>query len=201
MATVGSALAKWDPLAVVGVTIGAVAVQYGVFSYLLPGWIRAKLVAHQRPIKFQDLFKGGEVAAGPVALQQVLTFGFRLNPDLLKSLGQQVFCSVLLGQCLARGRPAVLPAFLCLFGSATAVYTAWSPGVRLLAMTSLISESEDFRMKRLESALQIASNRSKGQGIALSAVSTISTLAAVGLSLPGGPAGLAAALYLVLLIL
>lgn len=201
MARVSSALARWDPLAVVGVTVGAVSVQYVMFSYLLPGWITAKLTVHQRPIRFQDLFKGGEVASGSIALQQILTFGFRLNPDLLKSLGQQVFCSVLLAQCLARGRPAAFPAFLCLFGSATAVYTAWSPGVRLLAMTSLISQSEDFSTKRLESVLQIATNRSKGQGIALSAISTMTTLAAIGLSLPGGSAGLAAVLYLALLIL
>lgn len=201
MARVSSALARWDPLGVVGVTIGAVAVQYTLFCHILPGWIRTKLTPSHRPVQLQDYFKGGEIASGPIALQQVLTFGFRLNPDLLKSLAQQVFCSFLLSQCIAKGRPAAFPAFLCLCSSMTAAYIAWSPGIRLLAMTSLISDSGDFASKRLESALQIAANRSKGQGIVLSVAATMTTLAAIRLSLPGNSAGLAAVLYLVLLIL
>ena len=191
----------WNPLHLLGLTIASVSVQYVTFKYAFPHFIRRNFSLHQKQHSPEDFIKNGEIVGGPVALQELLTIGFHLNPDLLKTMGQQVFSAVLLAQSLSRGRTPIIPAACCLLSSMTSAYLVWSPAIRLLSLSALTSPSDDYAYRRFLLIREKSERRYQHLNFPMSSGAILLTLAAIPGCLPGSTAAMTAIAYLVFLVL
>ena len=169
-----------DTQAMAAVLMGSTMVQFLAFYTGMKFLISRNFHQSQHPI-------------APAAAQ-LTERSFALNTDQPKALLHQVIASALISSCATHRFPARLPILLCVGSCMASAYLAWSPIVRLFALSAEMRAGN----KAVSDHFARVAFKQVGPGTILLAQSTMVAMAvAIGKSMPWRWAVPGTALYLI----
>lgn len=141
---------------------------------------------------FRNLYMSQHPVASVAELLTERTFA--LNTDQPKALLHQVIAAAVLTSCITHRFAAGFPALLCAWSCVASAYLAWTPIVRLLALSAEVGAGN----KTVTDHFSLLAFRQVGPGAIFLAQSTlVATTVAIGKSMPWRWALPGSAIYLI----